>query len=479
MRHRITLVWLRQDLRLHDHPALHQAAQTGAVVPVYIWAPEEEGRWPCGAASRWWLHQSLKALDKALREKGSRLILRRGPSLKTLRTLVKETGATSVVWSRRYEPAAVARDAKIKTALTTDGLHGESFNSALLYEPWEIRNNAGQPFQVFTQFWRKCQATKEPAAPLPAPRILQAPAKWPRSEPLENLRLEPRIQWAGGIRAAWTPGPVGAAAELKRFLGKALVDYPEARNRPDVSGSSRLSPHLHFGALSPRQVWSAIKKKTTAGGHGLVQAEERYLAEIGWRDFSHALIFNFPHTPERCLRKHFDRFPWKPDARLLKAWQCGRTGYPFVDAGMRELWSTGWMHNRVRMVVASFLVKHLLQPWQRGAEWFWDTLVDADLANNTMGWQWTAGCGADAAPFFRIFNPVTQGEKFDPAGAYVRKWVPEIAKLPKEFIHRPWEAPPLLHADCGIVMGETYPWPVVDHKLAREAALDAFEQVKR
>jgi len=382
-----SIYWFRLDLRLADNPALQTAIERGgAVVPVFIWSPDEEGDWPPGGASKWWLHQSLAALDDRLREGGSRLVSRRGPALETLRALAKETGATAVFWNRRYEPAVMARDAKVQEALSADGLAVQTFNAALLHEPWTIQNQSGKPFQVFTPFWRNCLAQPDPAEPLPAPKHLTALAKWPKSLALGALELEPKLNWAEGFRAAWQPGETGASASLNRFLAQAFDDYSEQRNRPDLMGTSRLSPHLHFGELSPRQVWHGLRQMAVKRGLPLeLWRGSQFLAELGWREFAHHLLFHFPHTPAEPLRANFKHFPWRKDSAWLRAWQMGRTGFPVVDAGMRELWATGWMHNRVRMIVASFLVKDLLLSWQEGARWFWDTLVDADLAQNTLG----------------------------------------------------------------------------------------------
>jgi len=475
-----TIVRFRSDLRLADNPALQAAVQRGgSVVPVFIWAPEEEGAWPPGGASRWWLHHSFAALDASLRAVGSRLIVRRGPSLEALRALAKETGAGAVFWNRRYEPDLIARDTVVKDALSRDGLEVASHNAALLHEPWTIRNQSGRPFQVFTPFWRNCLAQAEPAEPLPAPKALPAPSRWPASLALDELELLPKIAWAGGLAEAWQPGEAGAAANLERFLAKAFSDYSEQRNRPDVAGTSRLSPHLHFGEVGPRQVWHAVRRMAAKRGLPVERWRgSQFLAEVGWREFAHHLLYHFPRTPTEPLRADFGKFAWSRNARWLRAWQRGRTGYPIVDAGMRELWATGWMHNRVRMIVASFLIKDLLIDWQEGARWFWDTLVDADLAQNTLGWQWTAGCGADAAPFFRIFNPTAQGEKFDPEGDYVRRWCPELAKLPTKFIHRPDQAPSGVLASAGVVLGKNYPAPIVSHATARQVALEAFGKIK-
>jgi deoxyribodipyrimidine photo-lyase len=477
-----SLVWFRQDLRLEDNPALAAAvARGGAVVPVYILDDAAEGNWPMGGASRWWLHHALQALDERLRERGSRLVLARGNAMEVLGGLVKSTGAGAVFWNRRYEPAAIARDSAIKSALLASGIEAKSFCAALLFEPHAIQNKQGRPFQVFTPFWKHC-LTMPVAAPVPsAANEFAPPGKWPRSEKLGELDLLPKIAWDAGFAAAWKPGEAGGAARLKRFVTGAMSAYAETRNHPDRDGTSQLSPWLHFGEIGPRQIWAAV---AAAGGTSGVfpsgNGARVFLSEIGWREFAHHLLFHFPHTPERPLREDFERFPWgkDPDGKKLRAWQRGRTGYPIVDAGMRQLWHTGWMHNRVRMVVASFLVKHLRLNWTHGAAWFWDTLVDADLASNTLGWQWTAGCGADAAPYFRVFAPVLQGQRFDAEGHYVRRWVPELSKLPVEFIHAPWEAPAAVLARAGVELGINYPRPMVDHATARDEALAAFKSLR-
>jgi deoxyribodipyrimidine photo-lyase len=475
-----SVVWFRNDLRLDDNPALAAAFERGGpVIPLFIWSPEEEGGWAPGSASCWWLHRSLVSLDRRLRERGSRLTIRTGPSDKVLGDLAKSAGAASVFWNRRYEPAIIERDRGIQERLRRSGFEAESFNGALLHEPQDIRNKSGKPYQVFTPFWKACLATGEPPPPLPGPDKLTAPTQWPPTLGLDELGLQPKIQWADDIALAWTPGGAGARAEMERFLKGALFTYDDDRNRPDFNGTSRLSPHLHFGEISPRQVWHSVRECAEKRG---IQAKTwrhwQYLTEIGWREFAHQLLYHFPHTPEKPLRSKFDAFPWRTDPVTLKAWQKGATGYPVVDAGMRQLWATGWMHNRIRMVVASFLVKNLLIPWQEGARWFWDTLVDADLAQNTSGWQWTAGCGADAAPFFRIFNAVSQGEKFDPEGAYVRSWIPELAKLPNRWIHKPWEAPGAVLSQAGVELGRTYPERIVSHAISREIALQAYAKLK-
>ncbi len=450
-----SLVWFRLDLRLADNPALQAAIQKGGpIIPIFIWAPDEESPWAPGAASRWWLHQSLTALQETLRAVGSHLILRKGPTLPGLQKLIKETGADAVFWNRRYEPAVIARDRKIKEILKSNGAQCESFNSALLFEPWTVQNKSGKPFQVFTPYWRSCLNASPPALPVACPKNLLSPASWPESVELDELRLEPKIHWTEGLEAAWTPGEVGAQKRLETFLSDALRGYPESRNRPDEVGSSRLSPHLHFGEIGPRQIWQAIQR-TAVKDHrsGLVVGAEVYLKEIGWREFAHHLLYHFPKTPVEPLHQEFQKFPWNKNPRAIERWKKGQTGYSLVDAGMRELWGTGWMHNRVRMIAASFLVKDLLISWQEGARWFWDTLVDADLASNTLGWQWVAGCGADAAPYYRVFNPLLQAVKFDPKNVYANRWIPELSS--------------------------SYPSPMIEHAIGREQALKAFYSIKR
>jgi len=476
-----SIVWFRQDLRLADNPALAAAVSAGGpIIPLYIFAPEEEGSWIPGAASSWWLHQSLKSMAEDFRGGGSSLLFRKGPAETVLRELVRETGAAAVFWNRRYEPACIVRDSAVKEALRRNAVRAESFNSSLIFEPWDLKTQAGGPYQVFTPFWKAARRRTAPPLPREAPKTWRIfPGKL-ASLALEDFHLEPKVPWDGGLREAWEPGEKGAQHELDRFLDSGLLDYPEKRDRPAVAGTSRLSPHLHFGELSPRQVWQALQQRASQDRRpGIQRGTEGYLRQLGWREFAYHLLYHFPETVDRPLRKEFERFPWKRDPESLRAWQRGQTGYPIVDAGMRELWKTGWMHNRVRMIVASFLVKDLLQPWQEGARWFWDTLVDADLANNTLGWQWTAGCGADAAPYFRIFNPVSQGEKFDSKGGYVRRWVPELAKLPDEFLHRPWEAGLELLNKSGVFLGENYPYPIVDHAAARALALHALGTIKK
>jgi deoxyribodipyrimidine photo-lyase len=475
-----TIVWFRRDLRLQDNPALSAALKNGGpVLPVYILDEEGEGKWPAGGASRWWLHHSLASLDTSLRERGSRLILAKGCASKVLPLLIKQGVATAVYWNRRYEPASIARDKAIKADLISAGVDAKSFNAALLFEPHTVQNKAGGPFQVFTPYWRHC-LTLPVEAPVKLPGgKFAAPTKWPASLTLEELDLKPRIKWDAGLEAAWQPGEAAGLKRLKKFTAGVLAEYAGGRDRPEADGTSALSPHLHFGEIGPRQVWAAVKALSAESGvFPANRGAQVFLTEVGWREFAHHLLFHFPQTPGEPLRKEFAVFPWQKNAKQLRAWQRGRTGYPIVDAGMRQLWTTGWMHNRVRMIVASFLVKHLRLSWHEGAAWFWDTLVDADLANNTLGWQWSAGCGADAAPYFRIFNPFLQGSKFDPEGHYVRRWVPELAGLPAKFIHQPWEAPMEVLAEARVTLGKDYPQNMVDHGEARVAALAAFKSVR-
>jgi deoxyribodipyrimidine photo-lyase len=471
------IVWFRRDLRLADQPALTQAlAAADTVIPVHVHSPGEEGAWAPGGASRWWLHHSLAALDTELRVRGSRLVLREGPALAALEALIAETGATAVYWNRLYEPALIERDKSVKQALAAVGIEAVSCSGHLLFEPWTVKNGAGEPYRVFTPFWKACVAQLGTLpAPLPAPDRLPAVPATLSSRPLAALQLLPKLRWDGGLAEAWLPGEAGAMARLARFVDEAIEAYDADRNRPDLPGSSRLSPYLHFGELSPRQALAAARAPGLGDSAGAVS----FIRELGWREFAHHLLFHFPHTTDAPLDARFEGLAWREEPADLEAWRRGRTGYPIVDAGMRELWTTGWMHNRVRMIVASLLTKNLFTHWRHGAHWFWDTLVDADLANNTLGWQWAAGCGADAAPYYRIFNPVLQAEKFDPARAYIRRWVPEIAALPDKYVHCPWQAPAEVLLAAGVRLGQDYPLPVVDPRSSRDEALRRFEGLKR
>lgn len=472
------IVWFRRDLRLADNPALRQAVdEFDQVLPVYVHAPEEEGDWAPGAASRWWLHHSLSALDMQLRERDSRLVIRAGPSVDALKKLADEFNADAVLWNRLYDPATVERDKKVKKALEDAELTTRSFAAGLLFEPWTVSTGQDKPYKVFTPYWKACLKQPAPDEPLPGVRALREPSRFPKSLEIDALELLPVIDWDDGLEAQWTPGEAGGGERLDRFLEAAVDDYHEARDYPATEGVSRLSPHLHFGEISARQVWHATKGLSASARSE--QGAKVFLKEIGWREFAHHVLYHFPKTPDEPLYDKYAAFPWrKGHGKLLKAWQRGQTGYPIVDAGMRQLWATGWMHNRVRMIVASLLVKNLRIPWQKGAQWFWDTLVDADLANNTLGWQWSAGCGADAAPYFRIFNPVTQSKKFDQDGRYLRRWIPELARLPDKWIHEPWNAPEDVRDAAGFKLGKDYPEPVVDLKTSREDALAALQAIK-
>ncbi|WP_184043211.1 cryptochrome/photolyase family protein [Roseospira visakhapatnamensis] len=470
------LLWLRRDLRLSDHPALTAALESGRpVIPVYVLDGEDPGEAArptmrsLGGAARWWLHGSLAALAAALAARGSRLILRRGPVVRALADLAAETGADTVVWTRH----AGADESPLAEALGRAGLTARRFRGTLLFEPEEVRTKQGQPFRVFTPFWKHLQTLDPPPRPLPAPERLPAPETWPASDALDDWSLRPtRPDWAGGLREVWTPGEAAAHARLSAFLEEDAAGYADGRDRLAAEATSRLSPHLRFGEISPRALWHAVRDRPHDRGAAA------FLREVGWREFCHHLLHQAPDMADRPLQAAFARFPWRDDPEGLAAWRAGRTGYPVVDAGMRQLWTTGWMHNRARMIVGSFLVKDLLVDWRAGERWFWDTLVDACPSNNPAGWQWVGGCGADAAPYFRVFNPVLQGERFDPAGDYVRAWVPELARLPDRWLHRPWEAESAVLRAAGVRLGETYPHPLVDHKAARDRALAALAEIK-
>lgn len=470
-----TIVWFRRDLRLDDQPALADAARRGPVVPVYIHQEDELPGWALGGASRWWLHHSLTALAEALDRLGSPLVIRSGDPESNLLEIARASGADRVHFAEALEPDTQERDEGVEHTLNQGGIETERYPANLLWPIGSVLTKAGGPSQVFSPFWRAGLATGAPPKPVSAPTNLTPPGVGPRSLEVADLELLPKIRWDKQMRSRWTPGEAGARAALKAFVRDRLEDYHEGRDRLDLPGWSAMSPFIHFGEVSVRRLWHTIADTPSWDSDA---SREHYLREVGWREFAHHLLNHFPHTPTKPLRESFGKFPWSNDAGRLKAWQRGMTGYPVVDAAMRNLWAEGWMPNRARMIVASFLCKDLLIPWQRGAEWFWDTLVDADLASNTLGWQWTAGCGADAAPYFRVFNPVSQGEKFDPEGDYVRRWVPELARLDKRVIHKPWEAEPLELSVAGVTLGEDYPYPIVDHAKARDAALAAFERIK-
>jgi deoxyribodipyrimidine photo-lyase len=474
------IVWFRDDLRLSDHPALDAAARAGQpVICLYVFDEPNHptDRRPLGGAARWWLAQSLRALQRRLDAVGASLVLRKGPAAQIIAELARTSGASAVFWNEIAQAPHQTAASEVTAALEEIGVASQSFPGDLLAAPADIRNREGRGLRVFTPFWRRVQALGDPPSPLPAPDTLR-PGPNLASDTVESWQLEPmRPDWAGGLRDAWTPGESAGRQRLEGFLREGAAGYAGGRDRPDRGSTSRLSPHLRFGETSPRQVWHAARF-AMAERPALSGDIDKFLSELGWREFCRHLLFDVPDLSTCNLQPSFDAFPWKHDDVALDAWQRGRTGYPIVDAGMRELWRTGVMHNRVRMVAASFLVKHLLIDWREGEKWFWDTLVDADPGSNPANWQWVAGSGADAAPYFRVFNPILQGEKFDPDGAYVRRWVPELAQLPTSLIHRPWSAAPLELKGAGVDLGKTYPEPIIDHRVGRERALRAYAKVR-
>lgn len=473
------LVWFRRDLRLSDNEALHAAIASGLpVLCLYIHNDgDAAGDRPPGSASRWWLSRSLRALNQRLVEIGGRLIVLRGDPCAVLRRVARDAGVSAVFFNRRYERAALAVDEAVARALSDEGVRVEVSGGSLLNEPWRLKTKSGTPIKVFGAFERAARAVGEPPPPLPAPARIEDAGHAIAGDAIDDLKLEPsHPDWAREMTALWTPGESGAHDLLARFTDDALDGYAEGRERPALDATTRLSPYLQQGEISPRQLWHAIGH--AAQGGAAQRHVERFLTELTWREFAYHVLFHEPHLHERNHRAQFDGMAWQTDRAALAAWKGGMTGYPIVDAGMRQLWRLGWMHNRVRMITASFLVKHLLIDWRVGESWFWDTLVDADPANNPFNWQWVAGSGYDASPFFRIFNPVTQGERHDPQGDYVRRFVPELDGLPAKFIHRPWDAPPAVLRAAGIKLGDTYPRPVVDHAAARDRALAAFKALR-
>ncbi|WP_339635685.1 deoxyribodipyrimidine photo-lyase [uncultured Sneathiella sp.] len=471
----VSIHWFRQDLRLSDNPALLAAVDAGRLIPVYILDDENAAEWQMGGASRWWLHRSLSSLNDSLE---GRLRLFQGDAERILPALAKKTGAKTVTWNRCYEPWRIQRDNKIKSTLAATGIDIVSANGSLLWEPWDVLKSDGTPYRVFTPFYRKgCLNSTSPRKPTKAPsKIAFAEAEDMKDQlALSDMRLNPS-HWTIEKSPDWVPGKAGALDALTHFLDNGIEDYKDGRNFPATENCSRLSPHLHYGEISPHQVWYAL-----AFREHLLKGDEdpdHFRMELAWREFSYNLLYHNPELPNKNLQGKFDRFPWRKDNDALQAWQQGKTGIPFVDAGMRELWQTGSMHNRVRMVTASFLVKNLMIDWREGERWFWDCLVDADLANNSASWQWVAGSGADAAPYFRIFNPATQGVRFDPQGEYTRKYLPELAALPDKWLFNPWDAPAEVLKKANVVLGETYPHTIADLKSSRRRALDAFSGLK-
>jgi deoxyribodipyrimidine photo-lyase len=476
---RPSLVWFRDDLRLSDHPALNAAARSGRpVLCLYVLDDRSRGVRPLGGAARWWLAQSLRSLQSSLGERGATLVLRRGAAAQVVAEVAREIDAEAVYCNDIAMVPARAVAAELAATLAGHGIAVHQHPGDLLVAPETIRNKEGRGLRVFTPFWKRVLSLGDPPKPLPAAAVL-VPAPKVGSDRLEQWELEPTApDWAGGLRASWQPGEAAAQSALQHFLARGIEGYAHERDRPDREGTSRLSAHLRFGEISPRQIWHAARF-AVAARPALADDVDKFLSELGWREFCRHLLFDHPDLASRNLQPAFDDFPWTSDPAGLRAWQRGLTGYPVVDAGMRELWQTGVMHNRVRMVVASFLVKHLLIDWRLGEQWFWDTLVDADAGSNPANWQWVAGCGADAAPYFRVFNPILQGEKFDPDGAYVRRFVPELARLPAAVIHQPWTATPMELASAGVDLGNNYPEPIIAHRHGRERALAAYATVRK
>ena len=467
--------WFRQDLRLSDNPALDSAAQYETLIPIYILDEVNSGEFKMGAASKWWLHQSLTKLNESL---DGKLLVYQGNPHEILNKLIEEQEVSYVAWNRCYEPWRIDRDKEIKRNFEDKNVAVESFSASLLWEPWTISKDDGTPYRVFTPFYKKgCLNSEEPRLPAGKVDLSNLYSEDLSSDSITDLNLLPTIKWYKSFEEEWNPGEIGAEQNLNSFLDSGLLNYKEGRNFPSQEFVSRLSPHLHFGEISPNEVW--YRAKTKEGISGIEKSLAHFHSELGWREFSYYLLYHFPDLPNKNFQEKFDIFPWQENEEFLALWQKGNTGYPIVDAGMRELWQTGYMHNRLRMIVGSFLVKNLLIDWRFGERWFWDCLVDADLASNSASWQWVAGSGADAAPYFRIFNPITQGLKFDPEGEYTKKYVPELRDLPNKYLFSPWEAPENILADAGIELGKNYPKPMVDLKLSRETALEAFATTKK
>ena len=465
----LSIVWFRQDLRTLDNPALTAACKADNVLPIYILDDANAGQYKMGGASRWWLHHSLKALNASL---SNALNIYHGDAATVIGDLCQRFAVETVYWNRCYEPYHITQSQNIKVQLSSQGIKACSINGSLLNEPWAVFKKDGSPYKVFTPYHREASKIDRPIDILPAPTLPKGLTRDPKATPLDTLALLPLTHWDANFYKHWTPGEAGASSLLNRFLSDGINDYKDGRDRPALKAISRLSPHLHFGDISPQQIINALL--TIADD----QNSEHFKREIRWREFSYYLLFHFPGLPNQNLKTNFDHFPWENNPAWLKRWQQGLTGYPLVDAGMRELRQTGYMHNRVRMVVASFLIKNLLVDWRLGASWFWDCLVDADLASNSASWQWVAGCGTDASPYFRVFNPIIQGEKFDPQGEYTKLYLPELKELPDKYLYRPWEAPTDVLSQANITLGETYPHPIVQIKESRERALAAYGTTK-
>ena len=469
MNRNICIHWFRQDLRISDNPSFYEASQNGLILPIYILDEVNSKEFALGGASRWWLHNSLNALSKSL--DGNLKVFKGNPE-DIILDLTKAYEIQGVYWNRCYEPWQIKRDKKIKDSLSKTSVQTKSFNGSLLWEPWEVLKKDNSPYKVFTPFYKNgCLNSPPPNKPLPKPNHIKYFKNCRSDLKISDLHLLPSIRWDNEISKIWKVGESAAHAKLKNFIKNKLTKYKTGRDYPESDAVSKLSPHLHFGEISPSQIWHKIAKCAAS------ENKEHFLRELSWREFSYNLLYHFPTLPKSNFQSKFDDFPWKKDRKLLSCWQKGQTGYPLIDAGMRELWRTGYMHNRIRMVVGSFLVKNLLLHWHHGERWFWDCLLDADLANNSASWQWVAGCGADAAPYFRIFNPITQGHKFDPQGTYTRKYVPELKNLPNKFLFSPWEAPKDLLQQAGVILGKSYPAPIVDLKLSREKALQAYRSI--
>jgi deoxyribodipyrimidine photo-lyase len=470
------IVWFRKDLRLIDNPALSFAARRlKPILPLYIYEDLSEKDWPIGEAQKWWLYHSLKAFKEKLDKLNLSLIIRKGHALEIINNFVQDYSIEEVYWNRRYEPAEIKRDQAIKSALKERGITTKSFNGSLLFEPEDVKNNQKDYFKVFSAYWKNCLLFHKPRDIMPASSSAIPLARDVKSDSVESLRLLPDLEWAEGFHEIWCPGEDGAQKRFKSFLNNRVLRYRSQRDFPGIEGTSKLSPHLHFGEISPHFIWHHIQK--TYGGLSRYAEDshiETFLKELGWREFCAYLLYHYPELPLKNFQRKFDNLQWSADMGHLSKWQRGLTGYPIVDAGMRQLWHWGWMHNRVRMIVASFLTKNLQLDWRKGQRWFWDTLLDADMANNAGGWQWVAGSGADAAPYFRVFNPVLQGEKFDPEGSYIKKWVPELQALPLKYIHQPWMAPKEILTNANVILGDNYPSRIIDHNETRKSTLEAY-----